>query len=162
MFTFLFQLPVTTDIVNDPAVQQGATVFSDPAILITSLIVGVFVLFLFALMLIRHFARKSRSIPEEYQMQLIQVLVPKDSLKQERFSQMILSKVLGETIAVAETFYSAVAGMKAQKGLGAWFWGRDDVISFEIVAHNEEVLSFLWSFQIFVSIYSATNSSTIS
>ncbi len=144
MFTFLFQLPVATNVVNDPAVQQGVLVFSDPAIVITLLIVGAFVLFLLALMIIRHFARKSRSIPEQYQMQLIQVLVPKDSLKQERDSNANDSQQsIRETIAVAETFYSAVAGMKAQKGIGAWFWGRDDVLSFEIVAHNEEVLFFV-------------------
>lgn len=143
MFNILFQLPITTDVVNDPAVQQGASVFSEPAFLLVALLVGTFIFFLLALMIIRHFARKSRSVPEQYQMRLIQVLVPKESLKKEEGGGSNNQQGIRESIAVAETFYSAVAGMKAQKGFGAWFWGRDDVVSFEIVAHEEEIRFYI-------------------
>ncbi len=41
-----------------------------------------------------------------------------------------------EDIAVAETFFAAIGGMKAQKGFSAWWNGRTDHASVEIVVKN--------------------------
>lgn len=41
-----------------------------------------------------------------------------------------------EQIGVAETLFSNIAGLRPQKGLGAWFSGRNDHISFEIVVKD--------------------------
>ncbi len=41
-----------------------------------------------------------------------------------------------EDISVAEKLFSAIGGLRAQRGLGAWFLGRADAFSFEIVARE--------------------------
>lgn len=46
-----------------------------------------------------------------------------------------------EDVAVAETFFSSIGGLKAQRGLKAWWNGRTDHASFEMVAQNG-VISF--------------------
>ena len=42
-----------------------------------------------------------------------------------------------EEIAITETLFSSVAGLKKQGGFVKWLTGRDDQISFEIVVANE-------------------------
>lgn len=46
-----------------------------------------------------------------------------------------------EAIAAAETFFSAIGGMKPEHGFKAWLFGRPDEFAFEIVAHDK-VISF--------------------
>lgn len=46
-----------------------------------------------------------------------------------------------EDVAVAETFFSSIGGLKEQRGLKAWWNGRTDHASFEMVAQNG-VISF--------------------
>jgi len=50
---------------------------------------------------------------------------------------------LQEAIASAETFFSAVGGLKAQHGFHAWLFGRHDEMSFEIVATNKEIRFYI-------------------
>lgn len=46
-----------------------------------------------------------------------------------------------EEISIAETFYAAIGGLRAQRGFRGWFLGRGDVMALEIVAH-EHLISF--------------------
>jgi len=46
-----------------------------------------------------------------------------------------------EDIAIAESFFAAIGGLKAQKGIGAWLKGRTDEIALEIVSH-EKLITF--------------------
>lgn len=48
-----------------------------------------------------------------------------------------------EAVGVDETVFSAVAGLHAKKGLVAWLFGRDDQVSFEIVAHEKLIKFFV-------------------
>lgn len=48
-----------------------------------------------------------------------------------------------EDISIAETFYAAVGGLKAQTGLMAWFRGRTDEMALEIVSHRKEISFYL-------------------
>lgn len=48
-----------------------------------------------------------------------------------------------EDIAVAQTFFSAVAGLKPKKGIVKWFTGREDDFSFEIVVDNQQIKFFI-------------------
>lgn len=140
----LFQIPVATELAQDPAVQQGVSVFSDPIIFWTLLVVGGISALLIGLLIIRAIARKVKSIPVPYRKHILQILVPKESLQQENDAKAQDSQQgIREAISVAETFFSSIAGMKAQKGIGAWFFGREDVLSLEIVAKDEEILFFV-------------------
>ncbi|MEA3272317.1 MAG: type IV secretion system DNA-binding domain-containing protein [Patescibacteria group bacterium] len=66
---------------------------------------------------------------------MLMVLVPKESLKSETKEGGALSKAQ-EGIAVAETFLSAIGGLRTEKGLWAWLTGKRQSFSFEIVAQN--------------------------
>ena len=44
-----------------------------------------------------------------------------------------------EEVAVAETIFSAVAGLKQEKGIKAWLYGRNDHIAFEIVVKDNKI-----------------------
>ena len=44
-----------------------------------------------------------------------------------------------EQIAVADTLFSSIAGLKRERGLGAWLRGRNDHISFEIVTAFNQI-----------------------
>ncbi len=48
---------------------------------------------------------------------------------------------LHEEIARGETIFSAIGGLRAQRGIKTWLFGRNDHFSFEIVA-NKKVISF--------------------
>lgn len=70
---------------------------------------------------------------------VLQILVPKERkvegpsggrAEQERIEQ------IREEIAITETFFSTIAGLKAQRGLMHWLRGRTDYVAFEIVAYN--------------------------
>lgn len=41
-----------------------------------------------------------------------------------------------EGIGIAESFFAAIGGLKAEKGIKAWFLGREDHFAFEIVAQH--------------------------
>ncbi|MBD3247689.1 type IV secretion system DNA-binding domain-containing protein [Candidatus Falkowbacteria bacterium] len=44
-----------------------------------------------------------------------------------------------EDISLGETLFSAIGGLKAQRGFKYWLLGRDDHFSFEIVAYNKKI-----------------------
>lgn len=55
------------------------------------------------------------------------------------------SEEIQEEIAKAETIFSAVAGLRAQRGFKAWLFGRDDHFSFEIVANQKRIAFYVVS-----------------
>ena len=48
-----------------------------------------------------------------------------------------------EDISIAETFYAALGGLPAQKGLKAWLSGRTDEIALELAAHDKLIHFYL-------------------
>ncbi len=42
-----------------------------------------------------------------------------------------------EAISAAEAIFASIGGLKGQRGMGAWFIGRDDELAFEIVAEHK-------------------------
>ena len=63
---------------------------------------------------------------------ILLVTVPKDSAKEKERQET--QEAVREDISVAETFFSAIGGMRAERGLGAIFFGRQDHLALEIVA----------------------------
>jgi len=75
---------------------------------------------------------------------VMRVTVPKES--SEKGGAGMQEKSLAdirEDIAVAEGIFESVGGLKADRGLKAWFLGREDTVSFEIVAHEGLVSFFI-------------------
>ncbi|MBI5728284.1 MAG: type IV secretion system DNA-binding domain-containing protein, partial [Candidatus Magasanikbacteria bacterium] len=74
-----------------------------------------------------------------FNQQLLQILVPKErkSEGQEgRVGEDDRLEHIKEEIATAETFFAAIAGLRAQRGFMNWLRGRTDHIACEIVTHN--------------------------
>lgn len=71
----------------------------------------------------------------------LMVTVPKESARARKAKEEEEHREVQEDIAVAEVFFSSIGGLRAEHGLKAWFFGRSDHLSFEIVSdHN--VISF--------------------
>ncbi|OGL72596.1 hypothetical protein A3D72_02060 [Candidatus Uhrbacteria bacterium RIFCSPHIGHO2_02_FULL_57_19] len=68
------------------------------------------------------------------------ISVPKETA--EKKGEMERTKSLDEIredISVAEALFSAIGGLRAERGIVSWFTGRSDNFSFEIVAHEGQV-----------------------
>lgn len=65
------------------------------------------------------------------------VRIPKDK-PGDKEKEMNLNE-LREMIAKGETLFAAIGGLRYQKGIVAWFWGRNDQYSMEIVAKDKKI-----------------------
>lgn len=90
---------------------------------------------------IRAVMRKRALINEgPYKQVTLMVTIPKFQSEEDvRGGERIAD--VQEDIAIAESIYAAIGGQKPQKGLKAWFIGRQDQIALEIVAH-ERLITF--------------------
>lgn len=96
----------------------------------------VFVMFF----LFRSKSRNQKKFPIAFDRVLFLVSLPKNpSTTKERESNQ--PQYIKNQIALAESLFSSIGGLKAQRGVKTHFSGRSDHISFEIVAHHA-VISF--------------------
>lgn len=111
------------------------------ATVIVAVVAGAALLTFLTLTLVRAYFRKKNLVPSgEDRLMTYKILVPK--FKHEEDLKGVASvQQLQEKIAIAETFYSAFGGLKAQKGMKAWLNGRTDTLALEMVAHND-LISF--------------------
>jgi hypothetical protein len=86
--------------------------------------------------------RAKRELQETFEQDVLMVVVPKES--SEKGDAALQEKSLDqikEDIAVMETVFSAIGGLKEERGFKTWLFGKHDVVSFEMVAH-EGLISF--------------------
>ena len=115
--------------------EYEVTYQATPELLNIFLIAGAILAVLIVLFFVaRYFTRKAYQLANSFNLKVIQVTLPKEKIG-EKNPEMTLQKIQ-EEIAVGETFFSGIGGLKAQKGIKAWFFGRTDHFSFEIVAHE--------------------------
>ena len=82
---------------------------------------------------IRRSARSRRRLPKKYRLHTFLVKVPRAGIDEESKENL---QLVQEKIAVAESLYSVIGGLKPQVGFSSWIYGRRDHISFEMVAHR--------------------------
>ncbi len=70
---------------------------------------------------------------------LIKVPKEKRGEKPESMSAEASLNQIREEIAVSETLFSAIAGLKREGGIFAWLKGRNDHVSFEIVVKDSKI-----------------------
>ncbi|MDD3711052.1 MAG: type IV secretion system DNA-binding domain-containing protein [Patescibacteria group bacterium] len=98
----------------------------------------IFALFLLVLIFIIRYFFKYFSVRDKSGNNVIfLVKLPKEKPKDKDKDFNI--QQLREEIAQGETIFSSIGGMRAQRGLRAWFFGRTDNFSFEIVAHKSKI-----------------------
>ncbi len=97
------------------------------------LLLGFFVLLAISIRLWRNVILKNRFRHQD----IFLVRLPKEKSEEEK--REFNSEEIHEEIAKAETVFSAIAGLRAQRGFKTWFTGRNDNFSFEIVANNKKI-----------------------
>ena len=116
---------------------NGSQLYIDGSLLLI-LVLLFFGLFLFvAFFVFRFFMRRytDRGTRDDMLVQLIKI--PKD--KPGDANNDLTVQMLQEEIARGETIFASIGGLQAQRGLKAWFLGRNDHYSFEIVAKNKKI-----------------------
>jgi len=106
-----------------------------PSVLIWSIVAVAlcFIVVGLTVWLVRRRYRKNQAI---FGTETLLVIVPKFRREEESERGPSKDQVI-EAISAAESFFSAVGGLKAQKGFGAWLKGRTDEVSFEIVVEDK-------------------------
>ncbi len=66
---------------------------------------------------------------------ILQITLPKFRREEEAAREVNIEQVR-QGIAVAESFFSTIGGLKAERGFKQWLLGRTDEMAFEIVAHK--------------------------
>ena len=99
---------------------------------------------LIVLLILRAILRHAHQTDAAFKKIVILVTVPKESSeKGESGQQEKALDQIREKIAVMENVFSSIGGLKAQRGVKAWLLGREDTVSFEIVAHQGLISFFI-------------------
>lgn len=138
MLTFLLQLPITID--QQATGQAARSFFADPLVLLITLAAAVLAGGLITLIIAVRLMRKGKALPKAFQKKVILISVPKETLQQEKEQASSDSQSqIKESIGVAEILFSSIGGLKPAKGFKTWLWGREDHVSFEIVAQDRHI-----------------------
>ncbi len=95
------------------------------------LILGTAVLFI-----LRWLYRSQSVVTASFENKLFMLTVPRMNDKEEE------KKAVKEMLSGVESFYASLGGLKAPKGFKAWFFGRRDHWSFEIVVGADRLITF--------------------
>ncbi|MBU0732441.1 type IV secretory system conjugative DNA transfer family protein [Patescibacteria group bacterium] len=110
------------------------------------LLLGVIVLFLIftgVVFLLRTVTRNLVKKPEAFHRKMILIKVPKNEPKEQQSDNPSFRREsVYQSISVAETIYTTLGGLKPQRGWEAFWYGRNDHLTFEIVADEEQMISF--------------------
>lgn len=123
-----FELPI--------AQEAGVQLFATLIVVIIAVLAAVI-----ALYVLRAFLRKGQLVKSgQFENVTLLITVPKFESEEDVKGDDALAKIQ-EQIAIAETVYAAIGGLRAQKGFRTWLLGRSDAIALEIVA-NDNLISF--------------------
>jgi hypothetical protein len=126
---------------------QYKTIYSEPAydhsasqdILLAFLLVAFFIFVL--LSLVRIFWRKKTDRSSRDDMVVMKVKIPKDKPGDQQ--REMTAELMREEISKGETIFASIGGLRAQRGFIAWFLGRDDHFSFEMVAMRKKIYFYI-------------------
>jgi len=132
---------------TDLLIESSPTILSTPDVffwftLLIWILLGLFFVILI-LFIIRVFFHYQAYLPgKQPPFVILRLSLPKFRRKEEA-EKTGGSEQIREMISVAETFFASIGGLKAQKGWRAWFFGRDDHLSFEMVAINKKIYFYM-------------------
>ncbi|MFA6027995.1 MAG: type IV secretion system DNA-binding domain-containing protein [Patescibacteria group bacterium] len=130
------------DVINEILFQAGDFIASPLMILAVYILVCLVVGFAI-LSIVRKIVQAWMRKLDNFKMVTLLIKVPKQDLKQQDQGMTSQRKeTLQQKISIADTFFSAMGGMQPQTGLHAWWFGRNDHFSLEIVADNDQLISF--------------------
>lgn len=113
--------------------------FQNPLVIML-IIFGVIIIgFIVAIFMIRRMFRSKKGVFTAFKNIVLRVQMPKGGVDKEKQAEGV--QQIQEKIAAMENFFSTIGGLKVQKGMKQWFFGREDQFSFEIVL-KKELISF--------------------
>ena len=112
----------------------SAGIFSSAVFPIALVGVSALILLTGVFLLLRRYVRGEKALPQAFRKTILLVTVPKES--SDSADQQETIELLKNQIAVAESWFATLGGLRAQRGLGSWLTGRTDHFSFEIVQQN--------------------------
>src|SRR3989339_585367 len=114
-------------------IDMGGDLFLPTVILgaVVLLLVGIALLFILRFF----FRRQARGRHGGFERTVLQITLPKFRRAEDVTRETSIEQIR-QSIAIADSFFSTMGGLKAQRGLKAWLFGRTDEMSFEIVVRN--------------------------
>ncbi len=125
---------------------QISVLLENQVIVVFLIYFSIFLILIAMLYIIRSFFHLESKIKSSFNKIIYLVKIPKEK-KGEKPDQTNndgdnINKIR-EEIAIAETLFSAIAGIKRQKGFFKWLTGKDNHISFELVTTNRKISFFV-------------------
>lgn len=105
------------------------------------LMLSVLGLLLGFLFLARFFSRRFFVNKSYFDHQIFLIKLPKEKPEDEKQGDSL--QQMKEEISRGESIFASVGGLKAQRGFLAWWAGRQDHFSFEIVASNNKIAFYI-------------------
>lgn len=93
--------------------------------------------------IIKSILHKKTEIKRNLDKAILLISVPKKKQKEEAQAQTNVAQKLQEDIALSESFFSSIGGLRAERGIKPFFYGRQDHLSCEIVAHKGEIYFYV-------------------
>ncbi|MBI2416282.1 MAG: type IV secretion system DNA-binding domain-containing protein [Candidatus Kerfeldbacteria bacterium] len=126
------------------AIDTAITFIFDTPLLAIGLYIGfVLVVALVCVQIIRKVIRHWIVKPESFKRVILQLRVPKEDLREQQNTNDSYRKQTEDMrINVAEAFYVALARVPRDHGWKAFWLGRNDHVSLELVADKDQLISF--------------------
>lgn len=123
-------------------ISSGQAILSNP--MITMGLGIIFLIFLFVVFIraLRYYLNHRGGVARAFRMKLLLITVPKEKPDEKTGTNITLQQTQ-EKIGVMETFFSTIAGMKAESGFKSWLFGRQDVFSLEIVSQEGKISFYI-------------------
>ena len=114
---------------------------SDPTISLFIIYGVALVAFLFFLRIIRSFLHVTSKTSKAFHRTVLLIRVPKEKKNESTQQQKMEDNIakIREEVAVADTFFSSIAGLKPDQGIMSWLRGRNDHLAFEIVVKDGKI-----------------------
>ena len=136
----LLQLPIQLSATAGDGSLLGSfqDVLSDPMVALGVTLVGFVLAVIVLAMIVRFFLLRRGRYREAFDKKVMLVRVPKE-LRQDENKGEKTQQQIQEAIGVMETLFATLGALKSQKSLSAWFLGRTDVLSFELVSLRDKI-----------------------
>jgi hypothetical protein len=111
-----------------------------PVILLMLYVLASLLFLTIASFVLRFYLHRTVNKTRAFHMEVLRITVPKEG--QEDGNEQWTQDTIKQKIAVAETFFSTLGGMQPQTGWSAFWFGRSDQFSLEIVADKDGLVTF--------------------
>jgi hypothetical protein len=130
-----------------PEVSISLEWFSDPLVILAMILAGAIIFILIVLFVLRAILtakyRKKRAFDNILLLVMLPQMASEQKAGQATGSDGLTIQQLQEKIAAMENFFVTVAALKSEKGMAAWFRGRKDLLSAELIVHQDKISFYI-------------------